>query len=79
MSVGGIYGVRESVAVNISVAVKVGMAVHVEVGVPVTINGVKLKVGDGGVSVRLGVVVSEAVAVGVVGAGLIINATHPRQ
>lgn len=66
-------------AVNISVAVKVGVAVNVEVGVPVRINGVTLKVGDGGVSVRLGVVVREAVAVGVVGAGLIINATVPRQ
>lgn len=57
----------------------VAVVVNVEVGVLVRVNGVRLKVGDRSVSVRLGVVVSDGVAVGVVGPGLIITATHPRQ
>ena len=57
----------------------VAVDVNVGVGVLVKVNGVKLKVGDGGVSVRLGVVVSDGVPVGVAGPGLIITATHPRQ
>ena len=57
----------------------VGVDVNVEVGVLVKVNGVRLKVGDGGVSVRLGIVVSAGVTVAVVALGLIIRATHPRQ
>jgi hypothetical protein len=57
------------------VAVAVAVVVNVEVGILVRVNGVKLKVGDRGVSVRLGVMVG----VGVVGRDLIITATHPRQ
>ena len=56
-------------------AVAVAVVVNVEVGILVRVNGVKLKVGDRGVSVRLGVMVG----VGVVGRDLIITATHPRQ
>ena len=55
----------------------VAVDVNVEVGVLVKVNGVRLKVGEGGVSVRLGVVVSAGV--GVVALDLIITATHPRQ
>ncbi len=65
--------------VLVSVAVKVGVKVKVNVGVAVKVNGVRLKVGDRGVVVRLGVVVSDGVAVGVVGRDLSITATHPRQ
>ena len=57
----------------------VAVDVNVEVGVLVKVNGVKLKVGEGGVIVKLGVVVSDGVAVGVFVLGLIIIATHPRQ
>ena len=55
----------------------VAVIVNVEVGVSVKVNGVRLKVGEGGVSVRLGVVVNAGVAV--VTLDLIITATHPRQ
>ena len=57
----------------------VAVDVNVEVGVLVKVNGVRLEVGEEAVSVRLGVVVSDGVAVGVLGPGLIITATHPRQ
>jgi len=59
--------------------VAVAVDVNVEVGVLVKVNGVRLEVGEEAVSVRLGVVVSDGVAVGVLGPGLIITATHPRQ
>ena len=79
VKVGGRYGVGEAVAVKVPVAVAVGVFVKVEVGVLVRVSGVKLKVGDRGVSVRLGVVVSDGLAVGVAVPGLIMTATVPRQ
>jgi hypothetical protein len=57
----------------------VAVAVQVVVGVAVKNDGVKLKVGDGSAGVRLIIGVSDSVAVGVVGGGLTITATHPRQ
>jgi hypothetical protein len=67
------------VKVLVSVAVKVGVKVRVKVGVAVKVNGVRLKVGDRGVVVRLEVMVGVGVAVGAVGRDLSITATHPRQ
>ena len=69
----------EMVAVKVNVTVEVAVVVNVEVGVLVRVNGVRLKVGDGGVIVMLGVAAIDGVAVGVLGPGLIIMATHPRQ
>jgi len=71
--------VKELVGGIVSVAIAVAVGVIVEVGTIVRVKGVKLKVGDKAASVRLGVAVSNAVAVGVAAPGLIIIATPPRQ
>ncbi len=68
--------VKLAVMVAVKVEVAVAVAVAVEVGVLVMVSGVNLKVDNGGKSVRLA---SDGVAVGVLGPGLIIMATHPRQ
>ena len=78
VNVGGLVAVRETVPVGLivgeSVGVKVGVKVGVLEGVPVSINGVRLRDGVGDM-----VLVSVIVGVKSPGLGASAIAIHPRQ